>query len=278
MASMMRKISELAMLSGLVIILSITFASFVYMIVCFAESIILWTTCTSSFMIGTLMFLFLGYDFREMMKSSNLVIDDLGDVFILSYPILIYPTVIFPMIFTNELILIDEWYWFSIHGIINLTGYILYFSARSFMKEYVHAEKKRRRRGKRSPISKREIQEMAENKDFVGLCRILHNDVNFRNRELAAHLLEQGNDENAVKCLLFGLDDDEISVRIASSISLLKFERYEGKDILETVAETGYRDDRVRVIKALRKIDLDWAVRLVERVRDDDDLWESVTE
>ena len=74
---------------------------------------------------------------------------------------------------------------------------------------------------------------MAEDNDFASLCRILHNDVNFRNRELAAELLALSDDGSSIDCLLAGLDDDESSVRIASSISLLKFDRHDGMSVLE---------------------------------------------
>ena len=145
-----------------------------------------------------------------------------------------------------------------------LLGCYLFLKGRQLLRINYAVQIERRRLGKRSSVKKDDILKMAEEGNFSKICEILRGDVNFRNRELAAKVLVQSDDNSVIDDLLIGLSDEELCVRLASSISLTRFGRYEGREILEEVLKSGHEEDKVTVIEALRMIDQDWAIRLLE--------------
>ncbi len=270
----MKDASFISMASGVIILASILVSSFLYMVLGPIENILLWSLCASSFLIGITMNFAIFFDFRAILNGSSPILDNMSKFLIISYPVVMYPTLLIATSFSNEIPSVNDWMWFAIHATINFTGFALYLMGRSFAMKQVSIEMQKRRRGKRSPVSRREIRQMAESEDFEGLCRILQSDVNFRNRELAAEILGDIDNSTGCNCLLVGLRDEESSVRLAAAISLLKFNNYEGRSILETVLESGHKDDRMKVIKALRNVDQEWAVSRVEEAKCDQEMQE----
>lgn len=270
MKSMIKNLSQLAMLIGLFIEVSLIIISFAYTVLKPFENVLLWSLSASTVAIGTIMCFFVGFDYRCFTGASPSGFDDYSIAFVLSYPLILYPTILLTMLFKNESFPLDEWTLFFLHGGVNIIGFILYFTGRRYLKSDALIELGRRRRGKRSHVRKHDLERMAKDDDFVSLCKILLNDINFRNREIAAELLSFSKDPSTIDCLLQGLEDEELSVRLASSISLVSLDRHEGRGILEEVLASGHRDDKTKVIKALRTVDQSWAIALIKETHNRD--------
>ena len=60
-------------------------------------------------------------------------------------------------------------------------------------------------------------------------------------------------------------------VQLASALSLLHLNNYEGRDILESTFSSGYQDDRIEVVKALRLVDAQWAIAIIKLASNDPD-------
>ncbi|MDF1541196.1 MAG: HEAT repeat domain-containing protein [Candidatus Thorarchaeota archaeon] len=213
--------------------------------------------------------IFIVIDFYELSYLTRTWPTDIDMRWVLLFPLILYLTFLVAISFSEEEITLFQWNIFFTFCGTTLLGLLLYFSGRHFMKQYVIEQIERRRRGKRSPIKKKDLRTMAIQGDFAKLCEVLKHDVNFRNRELAAELLSTINGTSINECLLSGLNDEEVSVQLASSISLAKLGNYEGIRILEEVFKSGSKDDKIKIVEAIREIDAEWAVRIVEIYEDE---------
>ena len=148
----------------------------------------------------------------------------------------------------------------------------LYFYARhKYMKDFALHEISKRRRGKRSKIRISEVRKRGEEQDIEFLTIILENDVNFRNREIAAQYLGNIGEASSTPFLIDSLLDDEYVVRLAAAISLCKLHNQSGHAVLKKAYLEGEAVERVKVIEAVKLIDADWAVELLQAAKEDED-------
>jgi len=139
------------------------------------------------------------------------------------------------------------------------------------MKDFALHEISRRRRGKRSEIRIDEVRKRGEEQDIEFLINILENDVNFRNREIAAQFLGNIGEASSTPILIDSLLDDEYVVRLAAAISLCKLHNQSGDAVLKKAYLEGEAAERVKVIEAVKLVDADWAINLLHTAKEDED-------
>lgn len=222
-----------------------------------------------------LLFVFLLNDLRKVYGLAPDILDDqrihdIGAVAIVAdfEMICVWLMVAFPDELSTP---IPDQLSFGILGAILLVtfSFIFYLGGRQrYFRNVVRVTLRKRRRGARSKVRRRDVRKMATQGDTESLVRVLTSDPNFRNRLIAAEALGDLSGQAGANALNAGLEDEETDVRLACALSLARQGDQRGKDVVENLFAEGSDWDRVFIVTSIASLDQAWATRLVQVARE----------